>query len=281
MTGGWHTGHPGRCGHPCGCGAPADAPSERATVADHDRPDPTLDPVTAPLPGVLHGLTREPGRPRLTWYAAGGERVELSGHVLDNWVTKTANLLVEEFDAAPWSTVLVDLGAHWRAVVWALATWRTGAGVALTADPDHPTDVVVTADPSAHRHDQVVAVALPALARRFDGDLPPGATDAAAAVMTYGDVLTYMPDADPSAPALLGLPSTVRHGDLLGWAAGQVETTAQDRVLLATRDLDVRTLLATVLAVYAADGSLVLVDEDLDAARHETLVATERVTRVL
>ena len=51
-----------------------------------------------PLPGLLAQLTAEPGRPRLTWYAPA-ERVELSGHVLDNWVTKTANLLVEEYDA--------------------------------------------------------------------------------------------------------------------------------------------------------------------------------------
>ena len=48
-----------------------------------------------PLPGLLAQLTAEPGRPRLTWYAPA-ERVELSGHVLDNWVTKTCLLYTSD-----------------------------------------------------------------------------------------------------------------------------------------------------------------------------------------
>ena len=34
-----------------------------------------------------------------------GGGTELSGRVLENWVAKTANLLVEELDAAPGSTI--------------------------------------------------------------------------------------------------------------------------------------------------------------------------------
>ena len=67
-----------------------------------------------PMPGLLARLTADPGRPRLTWYGDDGERVELSGHVLDNWVTKTANLLVEEYQAGPLTRVLLDLPVHWR-----------------------------------------------------------------------------------------------------------------------------------------------------------------------
>ncbi len=48
------------------------------------------------VPAVLAAATAsDPGRPRLTWYGADGERVELSARVLENWVAKTANLLVE------------------------------------------------------------------------------------------------------------------------------------------------------------------------------------------
>ena len=54
---------------------------------------------------VLTLLQREPGRPRLTWYGDGPERIELSGAVLANWVAKTTNLLVEELDAAAGETV--------------------------------------------------------------------------------------------------------------------------------------------------------------------------------
>ncbi|WP_245605724.1 TIGR03089 family protein, partial [Promicromonospora kroppenstedtii] len=87
-----------------------------------------------PVPDVASLLARlaaDGGRPRLTWYGDDGERVELSGAVLANWASKTVNLLVEEFDAAPGTTVVVDLPVHWRAAVWTLAAWRTGATVAL------------------------------------------------------------------------------------------------------------------------------------------------------
>jgi uncharacterized protein (TIGR03089 family) len=69
----------------------------------------------------------EPTRPRLTWYATAGERVELSSRVLTNTVVKATNLLVAEVDAEPGTRVALDLPAHWRTLVWALATWTSGA----------------------------------------------------------------------------------------------------------------------------------------------------------
>jgi len=177
-------------------------------------------------------------RPFLTWYGHDGERVELSATVTANWVTKTANLLVEEFDAGPGTLVRLHLPPHWRTAVWALATWRVGAGVLL--EDDMAADVHVTDRPGgvpsagggASRGDgasagrgasadgdasagsglgagrapsgEVVVVSLPALARRFDGELPPGAIDAAQAVMTYADVIGYVPPLDPSAAAVVG-----------------------------------------------------------------------------
>src|SRR5690606_18769358 len=155
---------------------------------------------------------RDPGRPRLTWYGDDGERVELSGAVLENWVNKTTNLLVEEFDAGPGTRVVLDLPVHWRTVVWAFAVWRVGATVVLVAAEDDATtgggatrpDVVVTTRPErwTGMRAELVAVALPALARRFDGDLPAGAVDAASAVMTYGDQIGLAPGINPDAAAL-------------------------------------------------------------------------------
>jgi hypothetical protein len=69
----------------------------------------------------------------VTWYGPAGERVELSAKVLDNWVSKTANLLVDELDVGPGSAVLVDLPGHWRTVTWLLAVWATGAAAVLPA----------------------------------------------------------------------------------------------------------------------------------------------------
>ena len=59
-------------------------------------------------------LRRDAAAPLVTFYDdATGERVELSGATLGNWVAKTANLLQEEFDVGPGSTVAVALPVHW------------------------------------------------------------------------------------------------------------------------------------------------------------------------
>ncbi|NMM32341.1 MAG: TIGR03089 family protein [Cellulomonas sp.] len=241
---------------------------------------------------VLAALQREPGRPRLTWYGDGGERIELSGAVLENWVSKTANLLVEEFDAGPRVRILLDLPPHWRTVVWALAVWRVGACVVLPPDaPASPSgvDVVVTDRPDRFgREAPVVAVALPALARTFGAALPAGAIDAAAAVMTYGDVIGWAPPVDQAALALVGAGPDVTHAQLIDRAD---DATIPDgaRTLVSTSgtgsvaDRTARTL-HDVLRSLRSGGSVVLVDpatsEALasDTPRRDRLVATERVT---
>ncbi|WP_125774470.1 TIGR03089 family protein [Antribacter gilvus] len=236
----------------------------------------------APVTALLDRLLHEPGRPRLTWYGDDGERVELSGAVLGNWVSKTVNLLVEEFDAGPGTAVALDLPVHWRTAVWALATWRCGAAVVVPDAGATPSaDVVVTDRPApwADHAGELVVVSLPALARRFDGSLPAGAIDAASAVMTYGDVIGWVPDADPAAPALAAGPDeAVPHADLVPALPGQGE-----RVLVDGRD-PVDQVLRGLLAVWAGDGSVVLTSPgtaaalETDAARRDRLVASERVT---
>lgn len=235
-----------------------------------------------PLPGLLARLTAEPGRPRLTWYAPA-ERVELSGHVLDNWVTKTVNLLVEEYDAGPGTRVLLDLPVHWRSVVWAFAVWRVGACVIVPGPSTTRVDLVVTDRPAAHSGRDVVAVALPALARSFDGDLPPGVVDATGAVMTYGDVLTWMPEPDPLSPALESAQIVV-HRDLDRWATELLKADGGaglgGRVLV--EPVDARATLAdvlgVVLGVYALNGSVVLRAPDDDDVARRRVVDAELVT---
>ncbi|ACZ31565.1 hypothetical protein Xcel_2550 [Xylanimonas cellulosilytica DSM 15894] len=239
-------------------------------------------------------LVTDPGRPRITWYGDAGERVELSGAVLVNWISKTTNLLVEEFDAAPGCRTVIDLPPHWRTAVWALGALSTGATVLLPADdgsaPDgRPADVVVTTRPAAFTGD-VVAVALPALARRFDGDLPPGAIDAAGAVMTYADQILWTPDTDPSEPALVAPAATapvqgVLHGDLLAWAVRAAPAPGA-RALL-DGGLPVLDALAAMIGTWATGGSVVLASPATvaallaDPARRERLRAQEGVTHDL
>lgn len=243
-------------------------------------------PLPAGVDGVLATLLDEPGRPRLTWYATDGERIELSGAVLVNWVNKTTNLLVEEFDAAPGLTVRLDLPPHWRTLVWALAVWRAGACVVL--DADGPTDVHVTSRPQEPAAAQdVVAVALPGLARTYPGELPPGALDAAAAVMTYGDTLGLVPPTLPDAPALRASDASLTHGRLVAAAAAALTAAPGDG---AARDRTARVMvparpplpgvLLRALGTWACGASLVLVEPPVleDERRRDRLVADERVT---
>lgn len=237
----------------------------------------TASPVTS-----LHALLARSPRPALTWYGDDGERVELTGTGLAQWVTKACNLLVEELDVGPGRRVLLDLPGHWRALVWGLAVWRVGACVVVADAAGAPpaADVVLTATPASFAgRTGVVAVALPALARAFPDPLPAGALDGST-VLSYGDVLGPVPPDDPAAPALAGPSGAATHADLVraGAPTGRVLLDATAHPLDAT--------LRAALDVLAAGGSVVLVGGDAAAAlrtddeRRARLVATERVTAV-
>jgi len=252
--------------------------------------------MAAPLPPLLlDRLESASTRPRLTWYDAAG-RIELSGYVVANWAVKTTNLLVEELDVEPGVRVVVDLPAHWRAVVWTLAAWRAGATVVvapadrgLLAGLDaRPDDVVVTDEPArwAQTRAHLVAVTLHALARRFDGELPPRALDAASAVMTYSDRLGYAPEAEPDEVALEVVSGTsVTYADLPqrleDLAARGEDGTGpgpSTRALLAVGAGDLVRLLATAAVLWSSGSSLVAVPSDAPADRVARIAADERTT---
>lgn len=140
--------------------------------------------------------------PRLTWYAdSGSERVELSGRVFANWVTKAANLLYDE-GVDDDTTVGIDLPIHWRAAVWACAAWLRGARVRFREEGLEISDaeVIVTDDPEfwADEGELVIAVPLQPLALSWTGDpLPDGVLDGAADLMAQPDVLLSPGDALP------------------------------------------------------------------------------------
>jgi uncharacterized protein (TIGR03089 family) len=240
------------------------------------------------VPELLRALlTADAGRPRLTWYGADGDRVELSARTLENWVAKTANLLVEEFDAGPGARICVRLPAHWRTVTWVLAAWSVGACVVVPAAasaprPDPEPDVVVTADPAAAvaagvEPDRLVAVALPALATSFGPGLPEGALDGAAEVRTYGDVFVPLVTPLPSDDALaVADADPLGHGQLLVAAA---EAGLPDRPRVLTDAGPARAVQAW-LAPLAADGSVVLVAPGLatdDPGLVDRIAAQEQV----
>jgi len=236
--------------------------------------------------------------PRLTWYGADSERVELSGRVLENWVAKTANYLVDELDAEPGTVVAVDMPVHWRSLVWLLACWAVGAtalplghdassaGTAAgTGAPKHPAslaDIVVTTRPSAAlaasnavgRLPFVVAVALPALAMRWTGELPADALDYSGGVRAHSDV--FFADSAPAgdATAWQVQAGAVSYAELLATADPAGPAGAERVLLQAIEGWDV--VVRAALATWAAGGSVVLLDPAVDATEH--LRTVENVT---
>lgn len=226
-------------------------------------------------------VAADPARPLLTWYGpaqggwasgAGGreetERTELSGATLANWVAKTSNLLVDECGLGPGDVAAIRLKPHWQTASIMLACWTAGLAIAhsdsLVPDisfglPGTDCDYSVSLHPlglpgpasSSGGHDWV-------LAARAHGD-------------HYGG-----PPASQDAPALVGLPKPVSHGDLARQAlarAQELGISRGDRVLLNVdthpRPLDY------LVAPISAGASLVLCRGIADV---DGIAATERAT---
>lgn len=134
--------------------------------------------------------------PALAWYGEAS-RIELSGHVLANWVIKAIGHLHDEVALDSGDTVVLDLAPHWKRLALALAAWSLGGEVVMlprTGAEDPSADdaaeplpvgvedprVVITDRPDsalADTADEVLAVQPVSLAPRYDGELPPLARD--------------------------------------------------------------------------------------------------------
>lgn len=139
-------------------------------------------------------------KPAIIWYGVG-ERIELSGHVVNMWSSKVAALLDSEI-GTPSLTVHMALPPHWRSVVWAAGIWR--AGNILTLDSDQEAELSLACNEENLNPGAEVSVLTPlaSLALRWPGTLPPLTLDGAADLMSYPD--SFAPIAcPPSAPAWL------------------------------------------------------------------------------
>jgi uncharacterized protein (TIGR03089 family) len=246
------------------------------------------------VPEVLRAMVAaDPGRPRVTWYGADGDRVELSARTLENWVAKSANLLIEEFDAGPGRRIAVQLPAHWRTATWLLAIWTIGGCAVVPGEgppaPSHASgvpalDVVVTADPAgavAAGADpaSLVAVALPALATSFGVGLPDGALDGAAEVRLRGDVVGPVVAPLPADEALLvagGDP--VPYGELLPSAQAAARAAGWPPAVRLLTSAGPGDAVPFLLAPLVLDGSVVLHDPALDGDALARIAAQERTT---
>lgn len=238
---------------------------------------------------LLHSFrTLNPTSPRLSWYGPDAERVEFSGRVLDNWVAKTANYLVDELDAEPGTVVALDVPLHWRSLVWLLATWAVGATASTTptrASAGAVPDIVATTDP-AGAHEQfagavpaplIVAVALPALQMRWLGELPARTLDYSGDVRAHADEFFADDSPTPAHIAWQDGSAATSYERLLPDVQQEPDndTQAPQRVLLQVREgWDV--VVPAALKIWAAGGSVVLLDTGVEPTDH--LRSSENIT---
>ncbi|GIH08653.1 TIGR03089 family protein [Rhizocola hellebori] len=200
----------------------------------------------------------DPTRPMLTWYDEGtGERTELSGATLANWVNKTANLLVDELGLAEGDVAVIQLPAHWQTAAILLACWTVGLSVA-----DEGAGEVSFGLPTATA-DYAVGLHPFALPVR---NLPDGVQDWVLSARAHGDFYGG-PPASAAANADL-VAAAARRANELGLSRG-------DRVLVNVDSHD--SVTDWLLAPIAAGCSMVLC-RNADPATLDRRAATERVT---
>jgi len=230
---------------------------------------PPARPATPPdlLAEVLH---RDAAAPLVTQYDdATGERVELSGTTLANWVAKSANLLQDEFDVGPGSRVAVALPVHWQTAAVLLAVWSCGATVVDTAAEDDGgldgVDVVLAAqDRVAAIEEQgveeLLGLSLHPLGLGMTGYTGP-ARDFALEVRAHGDHFApYAPvDQDAGGLQVAGLELTL--AGLVGAAeelAGRLGLRDGDRVLVTEESAAEAGPVVWLLAPLSVGASLVV-----------------------
>lgn len=211
-------------------------------------------------------LASNPSSPRLTVYdESAGTRMEFSALTLDNWASKIANMLDEEFDLSPDTTVLIDLPVSWQAVVVALGTLNSARTPSFDASADTSAEIVFTTIERAKQWDHftdVVVVSSDPFGRgvvESGGVLPVGTVDFGPTVRFYGDVYY----GQSRSIANWRIPDLGAHRYLVDpWRTGADFTHR-------------------VLAPLAADASIVVVTGLASADRLNDIAATENVTHFL
>ncbi|MCW2701342.1 MAG: hypothetical protein JWQ45_2877 [Blastococcus sp.] len=253
-------------------------------------------PAGLPADLLASAVGRNPAAPLLTYYDdATAERIELSAVTLANWVAKTANLLQDEFDIGPGSTVAVALPVHWQTAAVLLGAWSCGATVVDTATEDYgrlaDIDVVLAAQDRlaalADAGEDAVDIDLLGLSLHPLGmgmaDYVGPARDFALEVRAQGDRFVPYEFPDPADPGLrIGELEITLAGltDAARELASRLGIVAGDRILVDERTAAEAGPVAWLLAPLAAGASLVLCRNPIeDVLAHRAEI--ERVTATL
>ncbi|MBO0869509.1 MAG: TIGR03089 family protein [Micromonosporaceae bacterium] len=211
----------------------------------------------------------DPTRPVLTYYDdRTGERTELSGASLRNWLAKTANLLVDGEGLAPGERALVLLPPHWQTAGVLLGCWAAGLEVCTEAGVPARVAFVAATGPAGAEADERYLLGLHPLGLPLP-EVPAGYLDYSAEVRGYGD--RFAPVGGVPAGQEKLCERAARRAAGFGIAG-------RDRVLVDAAAYP--DPVDWLLAPLAAGASIVLCGH-LDPARLPARRAAERVTLVL
>jgi uncharacterized protein (TIGR03089 family) len=238
--------------------------------------------MSHPVGLLRRELAAEPSRPLLTFYDdATGERVELSVKTFDNWVAKTANLLVDGLGAEPGTRVALALPVHWQTAVWLYACWAAGlvalpvddgaipAGCEVVAAAPDRLEAALAASPA-----EVVGLSLHSLGAPL-AECPPLVTDYAVEVRAHGD--HFGATADEDAPAVEVAGETLTGAQLV--AAGEA-TPDGARVLTTVSYATREGLVDGLIGPLVAHGSAIIC-QNLEQSRLDRRISLEHVTAVI
>ena len=214
-------------------------------------------------------IASDANRPLVTYYDdATGERTELSGATLANWVAKTANMLVDGLGLGTGDRAALALPPHWQTAAVLLGCWSAGLAVDLGPFTTGADVGFATADRLGEiRADETYALALDPFGLGFRTGAPAGAQDFNEVVRGYGD--RFAPVV-PVGPATLALAGGATHADLVA-AAPPAEPGARLLIDADAHPDPTYWLVAPLLA-----GASVVLCRNLDRAKVAERLAAER-----
>ena len=221
-------------------------------------------------------VATDPTRPLLTYYNdESGERTELSGATLMNWVAKTANMISDDCGLGSGNRASVGLPPHWQTAAVLLGSWIAGLEVIIAPEPAEVAFVYVSAAnhdwPAAERY----ALGLHPMALPLR-DVPDGYMDFNTEVRSHGDHFYPSVPVLPSDPALPGYSNE----KVCALAADRAASLGLQggRVLI---DGDLHPDPVDWLLAPLAAGSSIVLCRNLDEAKVRGRAAEERVTQRL
>ncbi|MFG2002417.1 TIGR03089 family protein [Spirillospora sp. NPDC048911] len=267
-------------------------------------------PDLGPADLLRRRVAADPSRPFVTFYDDDtGERVELSAKTFDNWVAKTANLLVDGLAAEAGGRAVLALPPHWQSAVWLMACWSAGLHVEVL-DPDTAGfhERVRSGEPAGGSgpyllaaaeavlgdviHDreaeEIIGLSLHALGGPLR-EAPAGVVDYAVEVRAYGDRFVQSPDVVPQLPAVTVMTdastvtkTTFTAAELVRAADGTAAKwglEARDRVLTDMSYATAEGVLTGLLAPLAS-GASVIIQRNFHKDALDRRVSLEHVTVV-